>query len=215
MIWACAQFETEKFKPTTTTTPALPQGSEQCQQCCFLFSDSGCHAQCLLNKTHSSQESGCLLSVLHWLWTGLYLPSLMRLRKCILVIVFLSLHFWPKSWCQVYLSWVGNQELWRPQVRLQPDIQCLGRTRSRYAQPAFLLFPCIVYVNMSCSLIYSCTVRYKLMLLIRNQILYKSGPVVLGLKMHGNNLRPNPPLRSLLCPERQELADLQPRGVAL
>lgn len=139
----------------------------------------------------------------------------MRLRKCILVIVFLSLHFWPKSWCQVYLSWVGNQELWWPQVRLQPDIQCLGRTRSRYAQPAFLLFPCIVYVNMSCSLIYSCTVRYKLMLRVRNQILYKSGPVVLGLKMHGNNLRPNPPLRSLLCPERQEFADLQPRGVAL
>lgn len=38
--------------------------------------------------------------------------------------------------------------------------------------------------------------------------------MVLGLKMHGNNLRPNPPLFSLLCPEWQEFADLQPRGVA-
>lgn len=46
---------------------------------------------------------------------------------------------------------------------------------------------------MSCSLISTCRVRYKLKLLVRNQILSKSGPVVLRLKMHGNSPRPNSP----------------------
>lgn len=36
--------------------------------------DSDCHVQCLLNKTHPSQQSGCLLHVPHWLSAGLYLP---------------------------------------------------------------------------------------------------------------------------------------------
>lgn len=46
---------------------------------------------------------------------------------------------------------------------------------------------------MSYSLIPTCRVRYKLKLLIRIQFLCKSGPVVLRLKMHYNNLKPNSP----------------------
>lgn len=46
---------------------------------------------------------------------------------------------------------------------------------------------------MSCSRISTCRVKYKLKLLVRNQILCKSGPVVLRLKMHGNSPRPNSP----------------------
>lgn len=78
-------------------------------------------------------------------------------------------------------------------MRPQTDIQCVWRTCSRCANPAFLLFPCTVYVSMSYSLISTCSVRYKLKILVRNQILCKSGAVVLRLKMHGNSPRPNSP----------------------
>lgn len=63
----------------------------------------------------------------------------------------------------------------------------------RCANPTFLLFPCTVCVNMSYSLISTCRIRYKLKLFIRIQILCKSGPVVLRLKMHGNSPKPNSP----------------------
>lgn len=45
-------------------------------------STPGCLVQHLLNKTHSYQESGCILTMLHWLRTGCYWLSGRTCLRC-------------------------------------------------------------------------------------------------------------------------------------
>lgn len=58
-------------------------------------STPGCLVQHLLNKTHSYQESGCILTMLHWLWTGCYWlcgRTCLRCAKSAFPILLCSLH---------------------------------------------------------------------------------------------------------------------------
>lgn len=69
--------------------------------------DSGCHGQCLIKKTHLCQPSGCLLRVLHWSWTGLYLPPPNTVRQVHTVYSISAFTLQTKILVLGLITWVG------------------------------------------------------------------------------------------------------------